>query len=443
MTLALGFAALALGPFVHVAGLNTYIPGPWALLRYVPVLGMARMPDTLRDRGGVGPERALRAGAGASWAGAGRGSRRAVARRGGRWPWSSSCGRRRGRCIRPRSRRSSTSCAPTRAPVRLLELPFGVRDGITSEGDFSARYQFHQTFHGKQLMGGYLSRVSSRRVQRSAADADALGVAGAERGPALPPPSRGAGGHCPGVRRASSPGLGGHPPVAHPAGVARLRGAGLGPRAGRRGRGYHPLPARRRNQAVRRPHGALSRAGRRERAVTLHQRMAGSALVSAGLRRVGRRGPDLRGGVDAAADAAISVTASRRPAPCLRRSWADWRWARRWLGRPATGCRATRRCGSTRGSRSRSRVLALLVPLALVAVDAAALEPRLCRRRRRRGLSGAASAASASSSSPCPRWRWAPRSRSSPAGTCPTPRRPLETPARCMPPTPSAPRSVR
>ena len=50
-------------------------------------------------------------------------------------------------------------------PVRMLELPFGVRDGTSSEGDFSARYQFHQTVHGKKLMGGYLSRVSPRRVR--------------------------------------------------------------------------------------------------------------------------------------------------------------------------------------------------------------------------------------------------------------------------------------
>ncbi len=39
------FAALALGPFVHVAGINTYIPGPWALLRYVPIVGLARSPS--------------------------------------------------------------------------------------------------------------------------------------------------------------------------------------------------------------------------------------------------------------------------------------------------------------------------------------------------------------------------------------------------------------
>jgi hypothetical protein len=49
--------------------------------------------------------------------------------------------------------------------VRVLELPFGVRDGLSSFGDFSAATQFHQTTHGKRLIGGYLSRVSSRRIQ--------------------------------------------------------------------------------------------------------------------------------------------------------------------------------------------------------------------------------------------------------------------------------------
>ena len=42
--LAIAFGALALGPFVHIASMNTYIPGPWALLRYVPMLGLARTP---------------------------------------------------------------------------------------------------------------------------------------------------------------------------------------------------------------------------------------------------------------------------------------------------------------------------------------------------------------------------------------------------------------
>src|SRR5262249_46796501 len=38
------FALLSLGPFIHVAGRNTYVPGPWALLRYLPIVASARMP---------------------------------------------------------------------------------------------------------------------------------------------------------------------------------------------------------------------------------------------------------------------------------------------------------------------------------------------------------------------------------------------------------------
>ena len=41
----------------------------------------------------------------------------------------------------------------------VLELPFGVRDGTSSHGNFTARSQFFQTYHHKPLIGGYLSRV--------------------------------------------------------------------------------------------------------------------------------------------------------------------------------------------------------------------------------------------------------------------------------------------
>src|SRR5262249_11461511 len=41
----LGFASLALGPFIQIGGLTTFIPTPWTLLRYVPLIGDARMPS--------------------------------------------------------------------------------------------------------------------------------------------------------------------------------------------------------------------------------------------------------------------------------------------------------------------------------------------------------------------------------------------------------------
>ena len=48
-------------------------------------------------------------------------------------------------------------------PIRVLELPYGVRDGLSSLGDFNASSQFHQTYHRKSIAGGYLSRVSAQR----------------------------------------------------------------------------------------------------------------------------------------------------------------------------------------------------------------------------------------------------------------------------------------
>jgi hypothetical protein len=46
---------------------------------------------------------------------------------------------------------------------RLLDLPTGIRDGVESLGNFSASSQYFQTTHQRQLIGGYLSRVSRKR----------------------------------------------------------------------------------------------------------------------------------------------------------------------------------------------------------------------------------------------------------------------------------------
>ena len=48
--LTCGFMALSFGPFLIVAGMNTHIPGPWALLRYVPVISAVRTPTQVRHR---------------------------------------------------------------------------------------------------------------------------------------------------------------------------------------------------------------------------------------------------------------------------------------------------------------------------------------------------------------------------------------------------------
>ena len=157
------FAALALGPFVHVAGVNTYVPGPWAFLRYVPILNLTRMPGRFAILACLLLSVMLAL------------ALQALSRR---WP-----SHRRTLLIVagvllavelfPAPRPLYSARVPAvydivrddPRPVRVLELPFGVRDGVDSEGGFSARYQYHQTYHGKRLIGGYLSRVSKRRFR--------------------------------------------------------------------------------------------------------------------------------------------------------------------------------------------------------------------------------------------------------------------------------------
>jgi hypothetical protein len=161
--LAITFGALALGPFVHVMGMNTHIPGPWAFLRYVPVFGLARTPARFSIVFML--MLAILFGAAICWIGR-------------RWP------HRRPTVLAvtavllifellPAPRPLYSAAVPAIYPHiasepddtrRLLELPFGIRDGTTSVGNFSARSQYFQTVHRKPLIGGYLSRVSRRRV---------------------------------------------------------------------------------------------------------------------------------------------------------------------------------------------------------------------------------------------------------------------------------------
>jgi hypothetical protein len=157
------YFCLALGPFVHIAGVNTYVPGPWAVLRYVPIIGLTRMPGRFAVVAALAVSVLFAMGL------------RAMAER---WPARrrlllATVGLLLAFELLPAPRPLYSAAVPSiydvvRAdprPVRILELPFGVRDGVSTEGDFSARYQFHQTVHGKPLMGGYLSRVSERRFR--------------------------------------------------------------------------------------------------------------------------------------------------------------------------------------------------------------------------------------------------------------------------------------
>jgi hypothetical protein len=158
------FAALALGPFVHVGGFNTFVPGPWALLRYLPVITATRMPSRYAvplmmlfsllfalalvriTEHRPARRRAVLVAVGAALAFE----------------------------LTPFPRPLYSARVPDLyrtiandpREVRVLELPYGFADGEWSEGRYTPAKQFYQTVHQKPLIGGALSRISPREIER-------------------------------------------------------------------------------------------------------------------------------------------------------------------------------------------------------------------------------------------------------------------------------------
>lgn len=172
--ITIGFAVLALGPFIYIADFNTHIPGPWAVLRYVSPISLARTPTRFAIVAALGLTMLLAG---------------ALAALGAQWP-------QRRRTITafvavllaaelwpaPRTLYSAavspvyTTIASDPRDVRVLSLPFGIRDGVSSRGNFRPRSQFNQTVHEKRLIGGYLSRISPRRVEKMRREHPTLAV---------------------------------------------------------------------------------------------------------------------------------------------------------------------------------------------------------------------------------------------------------------------------
>jgi hypothetical protein len=156
-------AVLALGPFIHLAGLNTHVPTPWALLRYVPVIGAARMPTRFTVLVMLGASvllalaiKALRARSARPWS--------VPVIVGGLLVVETLPAPRPVHLAEPPSYYRTIAADPR--DVKVLHLPFGLRDGMSSTGSFSAYPQFFQTFHEKAILGGYLSRLPGGRVGR-------------------------------------------------------------------------------------------------------------------------------------------------------------------------------------------------------------------------------------------------------------------------------------
>jgi|CXWL01.1.fsa_nt_gi membrane protein YdbS with pleckstrin-like domain len=155
------FAALALGPFIVVGGVDTYVPGPWALLRFVPGIGMVRSPTRFAVMAMLGVAvvtacllSSARLGRRRGWALLGIGLALGL----------ETFGPPR-RLFRARLPERYELVAADRCDVAVLRLPTGIKDGTRERGHFSSRDQFRQALHGKRLVGGYLSRVDDHVVE--------------------------------------------------------------------------------------------------------------------------------------------------------------------------------------------------------------------------------------------------------------------------------------
>jgi hypothetical protein len=162
------FGLFALGPFINVAGINTYVPGPWALLRFVPLVSLARSPG--RFAVVMMLTLAVLVAMALVWLGRAYPHRRRaiLAVTGVLLAFELLPAPMTLHSAKVPAIYDHVAAAP--AGTTVLELPYGIRDGASNIGDFSARTQFFQTAHGKTVMGGYLSRVSARRITELRAD---------------------------------------------------------------------------------------------------------------------------------------------------------------------------------------------------------------------------------------------------------------------------------
>lgn len=156
------FGLLSLGPFIKIAGLMTYVPTPWAVMRYIPVVGAARMPQRFAILVMLGVAMlaafALR-------------DLRTRVRRPALLAAAVAALLMLEMLPAPRELHSAAVPAVYQViaddprDVRVLNLPFGLRDGLSSRGNTTAAWQYFQTVHEKPIMGGYLSRLPADDVE--------------------------------------------------------------------------------------------------------------------------------------------------------------------------------------------------------------------------------------------------------------------------------------
>lgn len=146
------FGLLALGPFLRIAGADTALPLPHAVLRYVPVFSNARIPG----RAVVVVQLAV---AVLLAHGLARRSRDTailllalvvIESFPARLPLQ----------MLPAADAVDDALRMSSAPGAVAELPLGLRDGFSHQGAFDHRALVHQMSHGRALAGGFVARLA-------------------------------------------------------------------------------------------------------------------------------------------------------------------------------------------------------------------------------------------------------------------------------------------
>lgn len=149
------FGVLALGPFIVVGGIETHVPGPWALLRYVPGIGMVRSPTRFAVMAILGFALVFAHVLATARLGRLRGAAMALL---GVLIGAETLAPER-RMFKAALPERYRIVAQDRCDVVVLRLPTGIKDGTRQRGRFNSEVQFRQALHGKRLVGGYLSRI--------------------------------------------------------------------------------------------------------------------------------------------------------------------------------------------------------------------------------------------------------------------------------------------
>lgn len=148
------FFVWALGPHLQVFGINTALPLPQLLLRYVPIVSNARIPSHAVILVYLAAAVILAIAI-------------ATARIRKSTPWIVGIA---GLTLLDFFPAPIPTVSIDRPPVYetlaslpdagLLEVPFGIRDAFGEYGSFDPRALYYQSIHGKPIVGGYTARLS-------------------------------------------------------------------------------------------------------------------------------------------------------------------------------------------------------------------------------------------------------------------------------------------